>query len=204
MPLSIIIADDHGFTLFGMQRMLADLPAFDVLGVTGSGLEAIALCRRHKPDIALLDFSMPDATGLEVYAEIKRWSPDTHTAILTGNVTPSAWEKIAAAGVQGIFLKTQELSEICDGLIQIGDGHAVYAPEVWERLDRATKGPLLSDREREVLYGIARGLTNSSIAKELSISPKTVESHRASLMRKIRVHSTAELVVSAFRDGYLE
>ncbi len=204
MPLSIIIADDHGFTLFGMQRMLADLPAFDVLGVTGSGIEAIALCRQHKPDIALLDFSMPDATGLEVYAEIKRWSPDTRTAILTGTVTPSAWEKIAAAGVQGIFLKNQDLSEICDGLIQIGAGHSLYAPEVRERLDRTAKGPLLSDREREVLYGIARGLTNSSIAKELSISPKTVESHRSSLMRKIRVHSTAELVVSAFRDGYLE
>lgn len=196
MNATVLIADDHGFTLEGMQRAVGETDGLCVVGVASCGIEAIGLARRLEPDLAVLDFQMPDATGLEVVAEIARWSPGTRCAIVTGVTRPAVLTQIARAGVPGLFLKGASPQEICAGLVRVAQGATVLP----EGLDMAASGPELSPREREVLQGIARGLTNAGIAEDLSISPKTVESHRASLMRKLGVHSTAALLARAVRD----
>lgn len=203
MPVSLIIADDHAFTLQGMQRTLDQRPEFRLLASAGTGIDAIALARRHTPDLAVIDFAMPDASGLDVFIEISRWSPATRTVIVTGSESLAALQSLVSAGVHGIFLKTQPPLSICDGLLKVARGETVMGQPVLDILESDT-GPSISERERQVLIGISRGLSNPGIARELSISPKTVESHRASLMRKLEVHSTAELIVRAMRDGLFE
>lgn len=203
MPISLIIADDHAFTLQGMQRSLQSRREFTLLAATGKGVEAIALARRLRPDLALLDHAMPDANGLEVFSEIRRWSPETRSVIVTGSESAKTLQSLINAGVHGLFLKTQDPREICAGLIRVAGGEMVHAAPVLAILDTATNNSSITRREREVLLAISRGLSNPGIAQELSISPKTVESHRASLMRKLDVHSSAALIVRAVRDGLL-
>lgn len=204
MPISLVIADDHAFTLQGMQRTLESRPEFSILATTGKGIEAIALTRRHRPDIALLDYAMPDATGLDVFSEIKRWAPETRSVIVTGSDSVTVLQSLDEAGVHGIFLKAQEPREICDGLLRVAAGEIVRAKQVMDILSASLKDSPITKREQQVLSGIARGLSNPGIARDLSISPKTVESHRASLMRKLGVHSSAALIVRAVREGLLD
>ena len=193
MAPRVIIVDDHGFTLSGMQRLFAEA-GFDVVGTAPGGIEGIALGRRLRPDLAVLDFAMPDATGLEVFAELSRWSPDTRCAIVTGETAPGLLRQLAEAGVHGVFTKATAPADILAGLRLVVQGERVL-PAL-----PAAPAEVLSMREIEVLQGIARGLTNAGIAEALAISPKTVETHRASLMRKLGVHSTAALLVKAMRD----
>lgn len=196
MTATVLLADDHGFTLDGMQRAVDGTEGLRVVGTASGGIEAIALARQLKPDLAVLDFQMPDATGLEVVLEISRWAPDTRCAIVTGVTRPAVLAQIAQAGVAGLFLKAAPPEQICAGLLRVASGETVLP----EGISVSDGVPDLSPREREVLEGIGRGLTNSGIAESLSISPKTVESHRASLMKKLGVHSTAALLARAVRD----
>ncbi|TCS67438.1 LuxR C-terminal-related transcriptional regulator [Primorskyibacter sedentarius] len=203
MPVTLLVADDHAFTLDGMQRALSQIDGFEVVAVAHTGIEAIAQARAHRPDIAVLDIAMPGANGLEVVVELSRWSPETCCVIVTGSPTPGVLHQLQALGVRGMFVKSADPNEICEGIKQIAAGETVIAPEIQQRLDDEDASNALSERELEVLQLIARGLTNSGIADALSISPKTVESHRASLMRKLKVHSVAQLLIRAVRDGLI-
>ncbi|MDQ2093131.1 response regulator transcription factor [Rhodobacteraceae bacterium 10Alg 79] len=179
-------------------------PEFSILATTGKGVEAIALARRHRPDIAVLDYVMPDATGLDVFKEIACWSPETRSVIVTGSDSAATLQSLNEAGVHGIFLKAQEPRDICDGLLRVAAGEVVRARQVMKILTASIENSRITRREQQVLTGIAQGLSNPGIAMELSISPKTVESHRASLMRKLGVHSSAALIVRAVREGLLD
>ena len=201
MAKSILIADDHAFTLQGMQLALSSMPGFTLLEPVHSGVEAIKRARKEKPDIAILDYAMPDASGLEVFHEIRRWSPDTRCLFLTGNSTPAILAQLLASGAHGVFLKSTAISVIHDAILQISVGQFVHGEDVTRLAAQATGIETLTQREIEVLSGIAKGLSNPGIASTLSISPKTVESHRASLMRKLEVRSTAALLVRAMRLG---
>jgi DNA-binding NarL/FixJ family response regulator len=201
MAITVLIADDHAFTLLGMQRALAALPGFAVVATASGGVEAIALARAHRPDIAVLDYAMPDITGIEAIAEIRRWSPETRCALVTGTSSDAVLRQLDESGIHGLFLKNADPDEICEGIRRIGQGETVRGSGLPRPAD--TDAPQLSDRETEVLFGIGRGLTNAQIAENLGISPKTVESHRTSLMRKLGVHSTAALLLRAVRDGLL-
>lgn len=199
MTTRVLIADDHGFTLAGMEAALSAHGGFDVVGTAQGGLDTIAQGRRLRPDLAVLDFAMPDATGLEVFLELRRWTPDTRCAVVTGVTEAETLRQIVEAGVHGLFQKGDDPDEIVAGLVRVAGGARVV-PDGLEAGDE-TK---LSGREIEVLMGISRGQSNREIADSLSISPKTVETHRASLMRKFEVHSTAALVVAAVRSGHLK
>ena len=204
MTVSVIIADDHELTLTGMRMAIAALPGFEVIAETGDGLEVIALCKQHRPDIVVLDIAMPGASGLEAFAEIRRWSPATKAVIVTGSASPGLFGTLERAGVDGLFIKNGPVEEICTGLKRVMRGERVISTAAGQQISTENSGEALSKRELQVLQGIANGLTNSGIAERLSISPKTVDNHRTSLMRKLDVRSSTALVVRAVRDGLVQ
>lgn len=204
MPTTVVIADDHAFTVAGISAALADTVGFDVVGVADNGIEAIMLIKKHRPDCAVLDLTMPGANGLEVFIEARRWSPRTRVAIVTGSPSLAIFAQLIEAGVDGIFLKNAAPEDICAGIRDIVNGMRVIAPEIASAVKAAGGTAGLTAREIEVLHGIARGLSNAQIGEALGVSPKTVDSHRTTLMRKMGVHSTATLLVRALRDGLID
>ena len=200
----IVIADDHAFIIEGMAAMLEKTYGFEIAGRAANGIEAIALIKRLQPDCALLDLSMPGANGFETYLEARRWSPATRFAIVTGNPSPAIFSQLLDAGVSGIFLKSAAPDEICRGIADICAGRNVLPPEIAEVMRDGTAGGAMTAREIEVLQAIARGKSNNQIAEHLGVSPKTVDTHRTNLMKKLGVHSTATLLVKAMKEGLID
>ncbi|MEL6915465.1 MAG: response regulator transcription factor [Pseudomonadota bacterium] len=192
----VLIADDHELVSEGLQRLLLE-DGYEVLPPVMDGVAAVALARTSQPDIAILDYDMPGATGMEVMREIRRWSPKTKVVILTGRASPPLLATLKDVGADGLFLKSEEPDALRAGIASVLAGATVFPP-----LDVEGKTSL-SRREIQTLEGIAQGLTNPAIAEQLNISVKTVESHRSSLMRKLGVRSTASLIVSAVREGLI-
>ena len=203
MTISLIIAEDHAFTLDGMQRAFAIDPDFSVIETASRGIDAIRLVRMHKPVIAVLDYAMPDMTGLEAMEEIKRWAGDTKVVIVTGVSDPATVVRIFESNADGLFSKGDDPKHIRNGLRDVALGEKVIGDGFQHLKDATGDAPNLSPREREVLNGIASGLTNAKMATLLGISPKTVDSHRTSLMRKLNANTTATLLVRAFERGLI-
>ena len=203
MPATIVIADDHALIASGLRATLESRPGLVIAGIAANGIEAIALIKKHRPDCAVLDMSMPGASGLEVMLESKRWSPNTRCVVVTGNPAPALFDRLIESGVDGIFLKSSDPDRICDGILTVINGGRAITPEVRALLNKKADAPDLTSRELEVLQGIARGYSNGRIAEVLGVSPKTVDSHRTSLMRKMGVRTVATLLVSAMRKGLI-
>ncbi len=147
---------------------------------------------------------MPGANGLEVFLESKRWSPQTRFVLLTGSATPATITMLVEAGIHGVSLKDSTEIEIVDLVRQVCAGKTVIGASA-ERVMQSPAGNIpVTDRELAVLQAIARGHTNASAAESLGVSPKTIDSHRTSLMRKFEVSSTASLLVAAVRAGLLD
>lgn len=198
----LVLADDHALFLEALRAALEARPGIEVVAEAANGLEAIALVRRHRPDVAVLDDSMPGASGLETVAEAGRWSPETRFVILSGAVTPARLAEMRARGVRGILLKSMAPDAICEGIETVLGGGTVLGAEVAATLDAAETD--LTARERQVLEGIARGSSTSAIAESLALSAKTVDSHRTSLMRKLGARNVATLLVEAIRRGLID
>jgi DNA-binding NarL/FixJ family response regulator len=147
---------------------------------------------------------MPLARGVEVFADVRRWSPGTRVALFTGFTSVGMLADWLSAGVDGLFLKSGPTEELQSGLTILLEGGTYVSREVADMLENIASPHDMTAREREVLALIASGHANTSIAERLYISPKTVEKHRASLMAKLGVHSVAELMVYALREGLLE
>jgi DNA-binding NarL/FixJ family response regulator len=197
---SVLIADDHAVSSVGLQQLLAAQPGVVVLDPVSNGLDAVAAARLSQPDVAVLDYAMPGLNGMETMLEIRRWSPDTRVVILTGSRSNVLMSSLLAAGVDGLLLKSTPPSDIVASILAVSRGQRVIGPEI--ETDSADE--VMTPREHQVLACIAEGLTNPGMAERLSISVKTVESHRASLMRKLGVNSTASLLVRAMRDGLID
>lgn len=203
MKVSIVLAEDHAFTLHGMQQALDADGRFDILASASTGIEAIAQCRTHQPDVAVLDHDMPKANGLEALIEIARWAPQTRVVMLTGHRDGALLATLLHHGAHGILLKSDDVAATCAAIAEVARGAQVIAPGAAELIAGAALAMQITARELEVLHGIAAGLTNAGIAERLGVSPRTVDSHRTSLMRKLQVNSTAALMVRAVRDGLI-
>lgn len=199
-----IIADDHAIVRQSLSAILADIGTVDLVAEAQNGLETIALVKQHRPDLLLLDAAMPLARGIQVYGEARRWSPDTRVAVVTGFTSVGMLADWLSAGADGLFLKSAEPSEMKQGFMQILAGGQFVSQEVAEKLAAEPDREELTAREREVLSLIAAGHQNVAIGDALSISPKTVEKHRASLMAKLQVNSVSGLLVHALREGMLD
>lgn len=188
----------------GLATLIAEHEDAEIADFAKDGLEAIALCRKLRPDLLTLDVGLPLANGAEVFAEVQRWSPDTRVVVFTGFTAPNMLADWVAAGVEGLFLKTCSEDELRRGIKHVLDGGKYIARDVVALLETEATGADLTPREREVLSSIAAGLTTTQIGERLFISPKTVEKHRASLFEKFGVSSVAALLTAAFKGGYLD
>lgn len=202
--IPLIITEDHAFTRTGMQQVLAADGRFDLRGTAGTAVETLKLARLARPALAVTDYMLPDATGLEVVIELRRWVPECLCAVLTGRDDTAIVQPLLDAGARGILSKASAPERICDVLVQIAQGAQVLDPVFQRALAARSRAVSLSPRELEVLLRIARGMSNPAIAEDLSIAVKTVETHRGSLMRKMDVSTTATLMVKAARAGLID
>ncbi|MBI4761981.1 MAG: response regulator [Chloroflexota bacterium] len=209
---TILLADDHQVLREALRFLLESQPDFHVVAETGDGLEAAALVEKHRPDVLIVDMRMPGLSGLEVARRTKRLSPATKVIILSMYDAEAYVMDSLAAGAAGYVLKQSSSQELLSAIRQTLAGGLYLSPSLNERAlqsyiqhSREAHIPdpfdLLTDREREVLQLAAEGLNNPQIAEKLSISPRTVEMHRAHLMQKLGLKTQTDLVKYALKRG---
>ena len=201
---SVVIADDHMLVRQSIRRILEGADRFDIVGEADNGVSTVTLVKSLQPSLLVLDIAMPQATGVEVIEEIRRWSPHTRIAVVTGMSSGGMLQHVYDSGVDGIFLKSGDTAGWAEEFLAICEGRRCIGETILERVAGHAGRGSLTGRERQVLFGVARGETNTVIAERLGISANTVDKHRTSIMRKLGVHSAAELLARALRDGLLE
>jgi len=203
VPIRIVIADDHGVLRAGLRALLNSEHDLEVVDEAADGDAAERLALRVKPDVVLLDISMPGPNGIEVARRIKKQLPDTQVLILTVHEDESLLRAALDAGASGYIVKRAVESELINAIRAIAHGDVYVHPAVTRGLLRRgssarpaaeARGMALSRRELEVVRLIARGHTNREIADDLSLSVRTVETHRANAMGKLMMTTRSELV----------
>jgi DNA-binding NarL/FixJ family response regulator len=202
----ILLADDHAVVRRGLRALLEARQDFEVCAEASNGREAVELALHHKPDVAVLDISLPIMNGIEATRQIRKEAPGTEVMIFTLHDRESEIRDVLHAGARGYVLKSEADEQIVRAVESLARHHAYFSDHVSETLldnfveqAGAATNISLTAREREVVQLIAEGNSNKKIAHLLSISVKTVETHRSASMRKLDIHSTAELVRYAVR-----
>jgi two-component system, NarL family, response regulator NreC len=207
----VLIVDDHAVVRSGLRLVLESEEGIEPVGEAGSARDAIFEARSVKPDVILLDVVMPDQSGLEVIPTLLKENPEAKVLVLSMQDDPQYVREAFAAGASGYVLKEAADSELVAALREVASGGRYVHPELGARLvtaeseerRRAEEDPL-SERESEVLRLLALGHTNQEIAKQLFISVRTAETHRAHIMQKLRLSNRAELVRYALDRDLLE
>jgi DNA-binding NarL/FixJ family response regulator len=210
--MRILIADDHGIVRSGLRLLLDRQPDMDVVAEAADGAEAVAVTLREKPDLCILDVGMPLLTGLQATREIKAQLPGVSVLILSMHKDERYVFEALKAGASGYVLKAEADQDLVEAARAVGRGEA-FLTNAAERslirdwMDTAdAEGPSepLTPREQEVVKLIAEAHTNAQIAEVLHLSEKTVESHRANVLRKLGMRDRVELVRYAIRRGLVE
>ena len=213
MPIRILIADDHGVIRAGLSALLTDIPDITVVGEAGDGGEAIAKAMQLKPDIVLMDLSMPNIGGIEATRELVLKEPGTRILILTVHEDESLLKEVIRAGAAGYVIKRAAQEDLIHAIRVVARGDLYIHPTMTRTLlsepppaafPKMYEVETLTAREIEVLRLLAKGYTNRQIAEQLSLSPRTVEGHRANLSGKLGLHSRVELVEYAEKHGLLK
>jgi two-component system, NarL family, response regulator NreC len=208
--LRIVMADDHRLFLFGLRQLLATQSGIRVVAEAATGLEAISAVVQHRPDILLLDISMPDLNGIEVTRRIRQESPETRVIILSMHADRRYVTEALRAGARGYLLKTSAPDEVMKAMRKVAAGHFHLAEGIEQVVAEAVQSSepsadspfgVLSAREREVLQLLAEGRSTRQIGDLLNVSAKTVETHRQHIMDKLQLHTVAELTRYAIREG---
>lgn len=200
----VVIADDHALVRSALRAVLTKIDGVEVVGEADNGIEAITLAKTLKPHLMTLDSGMPRARGMEVYGEVRRWTPETKIAVVTGFTAVGQLAEWVSAGIDGLFLKTCPTEELQKGFSLLLNGGSYVSEAVISILESAPKKTTLTIRERQILHLVAEGKSNREIAGQLSISPKTVDNHRTRLMSKLQVRSVAQLLAYALKEGLLD
>jgi DNA-binding NarL/FixJ family response regulator len=212
--LRITLGDDHTIVRQGLRKILEARPDLEVVAEAGDGREAVRQILELEPHVAVLDIGMPLLNGIEATRQIVKRAPAVNVLILSMHADEAYITQALQAGAKGYLLKDSADADLIRGIIDIAAGRSFFSPAVAKvMLDDyvkhlATKGILdrydaLSEREREVFQLIAEGHTNKEVADVLSISPATVETHRAHILQKLDLHNTAEVVLYAVRRGVI-
>ena len=211
----VLLADDHAIVREGVKRILMAEPDLEVVGEAEDGVQAVEQAKQLKPDVAVLDISMPRMNGIEATKQIKAALPDIHTLALTMHADDSYVFQLLKAGASGYVLKRAAATDLVQAIRAARRGEAFLYPSVAKAvvadyLKRVEAGEGretydgLTDREKEILTFVAEGATNQEIAQKLYISVKTVQTHRAHIMEKLNLHDRTMLVRYAIRKGLIE
>jgi DNA-binding NarL/FixJ family response regulator len=214
MPkINIVVVDDHSVVREGVKMVLETDPELQVIGEASSGEEAIEKVRELQPDVVVMDIAMPGLSGFEATQRIRQSNPEVKVLALTVHDSEAYVFQMLRAGAVGYVLKRSPSADVIKAVKTAYKGEAILHPSVTkllihDYLSRAERGEeasydLLSDREREILKLITEGRTNKEIADMLFLSVKTVQAHRANLMRKLGLHDRVELVKYAIRKGII-
>jgi len=209
MPIRVVLADDHLIVRQGL-RLLLEKEQIEVLGEASNGLEAIELIRQSRPDIAVLDYEMPQLGGLGVLTELPKISPKTGSIILTRHMEEAYAIEALRAGARGYVLKTQAGNDVVAAIRHVHRGEVYLSPRISKVVVEAylastdLQSVALTSRERQVLQLVGEGHSTKQIAALLGISAKTADSHRTTLMDKLDIHQVAGLVRYAIRSGLIE
>lgn len=203
--ITVIVADDHTMFREGLISLLKEPPDIEVVGDARDGLQAMELIRAVRPELAILDVTMPQMGGIAVAEAIAEEGLDTKVVLLTVHIESYLVNAAFAAGVWGYVVKDNAFTDLVYAIRAVHRGGRFISPSVAAGVmeDKLSVRKRLTKREQEVLSEIARGLTNREIARKLCISVKTVETHRTRMMQKLGVHSTAELVLYAIKAQLL-
>lgn len=207
----VLIADDHPVFRFGLRTLIQADPTVEVVGESVNGLEVIAQAAAVQPDVILMDLNMPGINGIDAIQQIVAVHPAVHILVLTMFDDDDSVFAAMRAGARGYLLKGAEAEETLQAIHVVGMGEAIFSPAIAQRLIQyfgasphqgvALAFPDLTDREREVLGLIARGLTNAAIAEQLVISPKTVRNHISAIFNKLQVTHRLEAINRAKDAG---
>ena len=211
MSVRVLIVDDHAVVRAGLRLLLDAQDDLEAVGEAGTARDAIFQARALKPDVILMDVVMPDQSGIDVVPTLLHERPETKVLVLSMQDDPQYVRQAFAAGACGYVLKEAADTEVVSAIREVAKGGRYVHPALGARLvaaeseeaRRADEDPL-SGREREVLRLLALGHTNQEISKQLYISVRTAETHRAHIMQKLRLTSRAELVRYALEQGLLE
>jgi two-component system response regulator NreC len=208
MKLSIALVDDHQVFREAFRALLDATAEFSVVAETGEGKEVCSLFEATKPDVVVMDVGLPGTDGVSVARELTSRYPGAKIMILTAHAVPDYVTRAFAAGASGYALKSQPAAAVLGALAAVAAGDRYLAPELPPSLltngrRKGAPGQLeaLSTREREIFDLVVRGFSNASISEELTISVKTVETHRANINRKLAVHSSTQLLRFAALRG---
>ena len=206
----VLLADDHELVRAGVRKVLENSPGIEVVGEASRGDETLSKLTELEPDVLLLDLNMPGGDGFEVLRKARDEAGGARIVVLSLHVQAEYVSRAVREGADGYLSKDLAVQELPDAIASVMAGKPWYSAAVQEVLAKVVRTggtrPLekLTPREREVLVGIARGLTSKEIGAQFNISARTVETHRAALMRKLDVRSIALLTQLAIREGLVE
>jgi two-component system, NarL family, response regulator NreC len=211
--LQIFLVDDHMVVREGLKTLINAQPDMRVSGEAGDGQQALELVRDSAPDVVIMDISMPRGNGIEATAQIKQACPDVHVLVLSVHDDTSYLRQLLAVGASGYILKHTAADALIQAIRLVASGGVYLEPSLADHvvaryirrpaLVTELLGTALSERETEVVQGVARGYSNKDIATQLSLSVKTVETYRARAMEKLGLEGRAALVRYALERGWL-
>jgi len=208
--IKVLIADDHEILRYGISTYLASAENIEIVAEASAGDECIELFKETDPDVCLLDISMPGKDGVEITKAIRSIDEEVKILIFSMHIDKKILGKVLEAGINGYLLKNTEKADLLHGIESIAKGQQVFSDSISKMITQSflEKGKIkngtgpanITNRELEILQLIVEGLTSQQIAKELYISPRTVDTHRANLMEKLDINNTAGLVRYAFEN----
>jgi DNA-binding NarL/FixJ family response regulator len=204
--ISVLLVDDHELFRAGMRSRLANESDIISVGEAGTAEHAIVKARSLQPNLVLLDLLLPRKSGCEAIPELTKVSPDSKVLVVSSQTSPSSVRQAIAAGASGYVSKRASDCELISAIRRLAAGERYLDPDLGPSLVVAGEVPALapiSGRERDVLHLLALGYTNQEIGKQLFISVRTVDTHRAHIMRKLRLETRAEVVLFALSNGLI-
>lgn len=206
----ILVADDHGIVRQGLRSVLSRDPSFEIVAEAADGREAVMLAESLRPHVVIMDIGMPELSGIEATAQIVKNNPDVRVIILSMHSDETYLLRALNSGAKGYLLKDSAEVDLVRAVHSVCKGKPYFSPDIAQVMledylrSLQQKGledsyDLLTDREKEVLQLLANGKSNKEVATTLDLSTNTVETHRNSLMKKLNLHNTADIVLYAVR-----
>jgi DNA-binding NarL/FixJ family response regulator len=213
----IIVVDDHPLFREGIKRIIESIAKYEVVGEAGTGLEGLQMVRKLNPDLVLVDMSLPDQSGIELTRDILKFSSEIRILIVSMHSKVDYIVKAFQAGAIGYLVKESAADKLLEGIDCVLRGNYYMDTKVSQKVVKKLVGipkhetvvaadsyDALTPREQEIMVLLAEGMSTAQIADKLFISPKTAENHRSSIMRKLQIHSTIELVRYAAKIGLID